>query len=61
MRSTSNPVEFSNLRKRICRKGRLLVVADGWAAQAGSEASRWAIRVAVERYYDAPAPASAPT
>lgn len=35
------------------QKGRLLIVADGvGGASAGAEASRWAIRVAVERYYD---------
>ncbi len=40
---------------KLAAKGQLLVVADGMGgAQAGSEASRWAIRVAVERYYDMP-------
>ena len=41
----------------LAQKGQLLVVADGvGGAQAGSEASHWAIRVAVERYYDASGP-----
>ncbi len=40
---------------KLAAKGQLLVVADGMGgAQAGGEASRWAIRVAVERYYDTP-------
>lgn len=40
---------------KLAIKGQLLVVADGMGgAQAGSEASHWAIRVAVERYYDTP-------
>jgi len=35
------------------RKGRLLVVAGGMGGvRAGAEASRWALRIAVERYYD---------
>lgn len=38
---------------RLEQKGRLLIVADGvGGASAGAEASRWAIRVAVEKYYD---------
>jgi serine/threonine protein phosphatase PrpC len=42
---------------RLARKGQLLVVADGvGGARAGHEASHWAIRVAVERYYDLPGP-----
>ena len=41
--------------KNLAGRGQLLVVADGMGGtRAGSEASRWAIRVAVERYYDAP-------
>ncbi|MBN1261063.1 MAG: serine/threonine-protein phosphatase [Anaerolineae bacterium] len=37
----------------LARLGRLLIVADGvGGAQAGSEASQWAIRRAVERYYE---------
>jgi len=47
---------FHPSEEHLAAKGRLLVVADGMGgAQAGGEASRWAIRVAVERYYDAPA------
>jgi protein phosphatase len=43
--------------QRLAQKGQLLVVADGvGGAQAGREASQWAIRVAVERYYDMPGP-----
>ena len=41
----------------LARKGQLLVVADGvGGAKGGSEASHWAIRVAVERYYDLAGP-----
>ncbi|MBN1875112.1 MAG: serine/threonine-protein phosphatase, partial [Anaerolineae bacterium] len=37
----------------VAQKGRLLVVADGMGGvRGGSESSRWAIRAAVERYYD---------
>jgi serine/threonine protein phosphatase PrpC len=37
----------------LAQQGQLLVVADGvGGAQGGREASHWAIRVAVERYYD---------
>ena len=39
----------------LAQKGQLLIVADGvGGAKAGSQASRWAIRVAVEQYYDMP-------
>ncbi len=39
----------------LSQKGRLLIVADGvGGARAGSQASQWAIRVAVETYYDQP-------
>ena len=39
--------------QRLAQKGRLLIVADGvGGARAGSQASQWAIRVAVEEYYD---------
>jgi len=38
---------------KLAHKGQLLVVADGvGGAKGGSEASQWAIRVAVERYHD---------
>ncbi|MBN1178050.1 MAG: serine/threonine-protein phosphatase [Anaerolineae bacterium] len=48
---------FQPSPERLAHKGQLLVVADGvGGAQAGSEASRWAIRVAVERYYDTVGP-----
>lgn len=41
----------------LAQKGQLLVVADGvGGAQGGREASHWAIRVAVERYYDISGP-----
>jgi protein phosphatase len=44
---------FQPSAERLEYKGQLLIVADGvGGAQAGAEASRWAIRVAVERYYD---------
>jgi len=39
--------------QRLAQKGRLLIVADGvGGARAGSQASQWAIRVAIEEYYD---------
>ncbi len=42
---------------RLAQKGQLLIVADGvGGAQAGHEASHWAIRIAVERYYDMSGP-----
>ncbi len=44
---------FTPSPEKLAARGQLLVVADGMGgAKAGSEASRWAIRVAVERYYD---------
>jgi serine/threonine protein phosphatase PrpC len=37
----------------LARQGQLLVVADGvGGSQAGAQASQWAIRVAVEKYYE---------
>lgn len=44
---------FQPSADKLAQKGQLLVVADGMGGtQAGGESSRWAIRVAVERYYD---------
>lgn len=46
---------FKASPERIAEKGQLLIVADGvGGAEGGRQASHWAIRVAVERYYDAP-------
>ncbi len=42
---------------RVAQRGRIFVVADGvGGGTAGAEASRWAVRVAVERYYDLSGP-----
>ena len=43
--------------RHLAQKGQLLIVADGvGGAKGGREASHWAIRVAVERYYDTSGP-----
>jgi len=48
---------FTPNEQSVARRGRLLIVADGvGGAKAGAEASRWAVRVAVERYYDLTGP-----
>ena len=53
--SGSKTFPFAPGPERLAQKGQLLIVADGvGGAKAGSEASRWAIRIAVERYYDMP-------
>ena len=55
--SGSDTFPFQPGMQHLAQKGQLLVVADGvGGAQAGSQASRWAIRVAVEQYYDLPGP-----
>jgi serine/threonine protein phosphatase PrpC len=51
--SGSDTFPFEPGPQNLAQKGRLLIVADGvGGAKAGREASHWAIRVAVERYYD---------
>ena len=53
--SGSDTFPFVPGPQHLAQRGQLLVVADGvGGARAGREASHWAIRVAVERYYDAP-------
>ncbi len=48
---------FKPSAEHLARRGQILVVADGvGGAQAGAEASRWAVRIAVERYYDLSGP-----
>jgi serine/threonine protein phosphatase PrpC len=48
---------FEPSPQHLAQKGQLLTVADGvGGAMAGREASHWAIRVAVERYYDMAGP-----
>ncbi len=55
--SDSDTFPFQPGPDSIAQKGHLLVVADGvGGAKGGAEASRWAIRVAVERYYDQAGP-----
>ena len=55
--SGSDTFPFEPGPDRLAQKGQLIVVADGvGGAKGGAEASRWAIRVAVERYYDMPGP-----
>jgi len=55
--SGSDTFPFKPGAQRLVQKGQLIVVADGvGGAQAGREASQWAIRGAVERYYDLSGP-----
>jgi serine/threonine protein phosphatase PrpC len=55
--SGSDTGAFKPSPQHMAQKGQLLIVADGvGGAQAGREASHWAIRVAVERYYDMTGP-----
>ncbi len=55
--SGSETFPFKPGPAHLAQKGQLLIVADGvGGAQGGREASHWAIRVAVERYYDLPGP-----
>lgn len=51
--SGSDTFSFEPSPQHLTHNGQLLIVADGvGGARAGREASHWAIRVAVERYYD---------
>ncbi len=51
--SGSDTFPFEPSAQHMKEKGQLLIVADGvGGARGGREASNWAIRVAVERYYD---------
>jgi serine/threonine protein phosphatase PrpC len=53
--SDGHGLKYSPKAETVNRKGYLLIVADGiGGAQAGSEASQWAIRRAVENYYELP-------
>ena len=55
--SGSDTFPFQPSPEQLRQKGQLLIVADGvGGAQGGREASHWAIRVAVERYYDMTGP-----
>ncbi len=55
--SGSDTFPFQPGPQHLVQRGQLLVVADGvGGAQAGREASHWAIRVVVERYYDMTGP-----
>lgn len=55
--SGSDAFTFKPSSQHLAQKGRLLIVADGvGGAKGGSEASHWAIRVGVERYYDITSP-----
>ena len=55
--SGSDTFPFEPSPQHLIQKGQLLIVADGvGGAKAGHEASHWAIRVAVERYYDQAGP-----
>ncbi len=55
--SGSEASTFEPGAQHLAKKGQLLIVADGvGGAQGGREASHWAIRVAVERYYDMAGP-----
>ncbi len=53
--SDGHGLKYRPNEETLTRKGYLLVVADGiGGAQAGSEASQWAIRRVVENYYELP-------
>ena len=55
--SGSDASTFEPGSRHLAQQGQLLIVADGvGGAQGGREASHWAIRVAVERYYDMAGP-----
>jgi len=55
--SGSDTFSFEPGPEHRSRKGQLLVVADGvGGGEAGREASHWAVRVAVDRYYDTVGP-----
>jgi len=55
--SESDTFSFQPNSQHLAQKGQLLIVADGvGGAAAGSEASHWATRVAIERYYDLDSP-----